>query len=437
MPPASVTTGESQMNRFVFAALGAFALCAAALPAQAQNDCPAPTDVVVQSAQKYPPATLDDAATDQQKQAAATVQLGDTIELTIQGLDKLQTDAECRKSKGLSKRTLVLFLAGQAMKGLTGYVPQPPAAGKMRYVLAHTEESKAAWALVLAKPWARDRTLEVSVGYEDAYPFNSSATVPFRKLATVWAVLGVIFMLVLVGAFIALLWLTDMCREGRPAVPSDTAGIASVSLTAYGPFSLSKVQAGIWFLIILGAYIFIVTVTHDISGTINTTALTLMGIGAATMVGSAVITTNQGESANAEAQADVARVLADRIQELKTSQQTAATNKELRDLEIAFRRATNQSIGLWNDIVSDANGVNFHRFQMAAWTVVLAFIFAVAVTRILAMPDFDSTLLALQGLSAGTYLGLKVSESKVTDVPEKPRGSSDVSRYSVRPGSSA
>ena len=111
MPPASVTTGESQMNRFVFAALGAFALCAAALPAQAQNDCPAPTDVVVQSAQKYPPATLDDAATDQQKQAAATVQLGDTIELTIQGLDKLQTDAECRKSKARHRLCSTSILA--------------------------------------------------------------------------------------------------------------------------------------------------------------------------------------------------------------------------------------------------------------------------------------------------------------------------------------
>jgi hypothetical protein len=52
---------------------------------------------------------------------------------------------------------------------------------------------------------------------------------------------------------------------------------------------------------------------------------------------------------------------------------------------------------------------------------VLAFIFAVAVTRVLAMPDFDDTLLALQGLSAGTYLGLKITEPKVTTVPDKPK----------------
>jgi len=415
-----------QMVRFIVAALAALAMSTAS-PARAADDCPAPTDIVVQSAQRYPAAKLDDNATDMQRRDAAIIELGETIELTIKGLDKLQADADCRKSKGLPKRTLVLFLGGQAMKGLAGYAPQPPAAEKMRFDLAHTDESKTAWALVLAKPWARDRDVDVSAGYADSHPFNSNATVPFRKLPIAWAVLGCLFMFALIAAFIALLLRTDMCREGRPAIPSDV--VPPAPPTAYGPYSLSKVQAGIWFLVILGAYIFVVAVTHDLSGTINTTALALMGIGAATMVGSALITTNQGEGANADEQEKSARAIADRIKGLRANPPKAGTpeaavfKKQLNDLELAFKRATNQSIGLWRDIVSDANGVNFHRFQMAAWTVVLAFIFAVAVTRILAMPDFDNTLLALQGLSAGTFLGLKVSEPKVTSVPgEKPAG---------------
>ena len=410
------------MSRFAWAVFGAFAACVAASAAQAQNDCPAPSDIVVQSAQKHLAAKLDENATEQQREQAAKVELGDTIELSIQGLEKLQADIDCRKSKGLPKRTPVLFLAGQAMKGLTGYLPQPASAGKMRFDLTHTDESKLAWALVLARPWVRDRVLEVSLGYEDSSPFNSSATIPFRKLSTVWALLGFIFMLGLIAIFIALLWWTDMCREGRPATPSDVAPPTPPS--EYGPYSLSKVQAGLWFLVILGAYIFIVMVTHDISGTINATALTLLGIGAATMVGSAIIQTNQGEAANASEQEKRARELAQRFQALKTNPPKDvapdALTKQMKELEFAFKRATNQSIGIGNDIVSDANGVNFHRFQMAAWTVVLAFIFAVAVTRILAMPDFDTTLLALQGLSAGTYLGLKVSEPKVTTVPNEP-----------------
>ena len=44
------------------------------------------------------------------------------------------------------------------------------------------------------------------------------------------------------------------------------------------------------------------------------------------------------------------------------------------------------------------------------------------------MPDFDNTLLALQGLSAGTYLGLKITEPKVTSVPDRSRKAAEPRR---------
>jgi hypothetical protein len=75
-----------------------------------------------------------------------------------------------------------------------------------------------------------------------------------------------------------------------------------------------------------------------------------------------------------------------------------------------LNRLTSRSLDFLRDILSDAQGVNFHRFQIVAWTVVLAFVFGKQVYDNLAMPDFDPTLLALQGLSAGTYLGLKIPE---------------------------
>jgi hypothetical protein len=251
---------------------------------------------------------------------------------------------------------------------------------------------------------------------------------PFRSLAVPYAVLGGLFLAALLASFFYLFWWTGICRDGKPEIPDAIAGVAAIAPGALGPFSLSKVQAAIWFFIILGAYILIVAVTHDLSGTVNTTALTLMGIGAATVVGSVAIQNNQSAAVDAARQADVAQQLASQMKELKASLVAAkgtpgerVTAKALSETEWAFKRATNQSLGLWNDIISDANGVNFHRFQMAAWTIVLAFVFAVAVSRVLAMPDFDSTLLALQGLSAGTFLGLKINESTVTEVPEKPK----------------
>lgn len=77
-----------------------------------------------------------------------------------------------------------------------------------------------------------------------------------------------------------------------------------------------------------------------------------------------------------------------------------------------YRKLTHQSESFLLDILSDTGGVNFHRFQMMAWTIVLGFIFAGHVYRDLAMPQFNETLLALLGISAGTYLGLKIPESQ-------------------------
>jgi hypothetical protein len=62
------------------------------------------------------------------------------------------------------------------------------------------------------------------------------------------------------------------------------------------------------------------------------------------------------------------------------------------------------------DILSDARGINIHRFQMVLWTIGLGSYFIVSVIQNLAFPVFDDTLLALMGISNGTYLGLKIPE---------------------------
>jgi hypothetical protein len=66
----------------------------------------------------------------------------------------------------------------------------------------------------------------------------------------------------------------------------------------------------------------------------------------------------------------------------------------------------------WLDILSDKYGVSFHRFQVAVWSLVLGIVFGMQVYKVLAMPQFNETLLGLMGISAGTYLGLKINEPK-------------------------
>jgi hypothetical protein len=71
-----------------------------------------------------------------------------------------------------------------------------------------------------------------------------------------------------------------------------------------------------------------------------------------------------------------------------------------------------QSEGFLKDILSDADGISLHRFQMAIWTIVLGIIFAASVYNSLAMPQFSGTLLALMGISGGTYIGFKFPEKQ-------------------------
>ena len=68
------------------------------------------------------------------------------------------------------------------------------------------------------------------------------------------------------------------------------------------------------------------------------------------------------------------------------------------------------SAGLLQDILSDATGYSLHRFQIVAWTAVLGVIFVASVYNTLKMPEFSTNLLALMGISAGTYIGFKFPE---------------------------
>ncbi|HEX8197797.1 MAG TPA: IPT/TIG domain-containing protein [Pyrinomonadaceae bacterium] len=100
----------------------------------------------------------------------------------------------------------------------------------------------------------------------------------------------------------------------------------------------------------------------------------------------------------------------------------ALYNKKIEDIKIKFPRA----LGLLHetfyiDILSDASGISFHRYQMLIWSLILGIFFIISALGRLAMPDFDVTLLTLMGISAGTYLAFKVPEnSGVPTIETKP-----------------
>jgi hypothetical protein len=350
-----------------------------------------------------------------------TVQLNDKIAVEVENLSKLDNPA-CKK------KSIVLFLDGHALKSLTAHVPSNPRGKFLTFELRPTEDSRAAWNAILGKPTFGERDVRVSVGFEDDFALKGvDSKLPVLKLDiistksfTLWCVIFALMLFV----FVRLVRESNIIRDGAP--------IADGEQQATGTYSLSKSQGALWFFIIVAAYLLIGIVTGDFSGSINSTAVILLGIGAGTVVGSAVIDESKSTRETLKAEREQAEATKRWLDEFKTNddkkraqiaaaEDDAAKKKQLEqehaDLlakeqqkRSLYRKLTRQSEGFLTDILSDANGIIFHRFQMAAWTLVLAIIFIKEVYENLAMPTFDTTLMSLLGLSAGTYLGLKIPE---------------------------
>ena len=165
---------------------------------------------------------------------------------------------------------------------------------------------------------------------------------------------------------------------------------------------MSWIQGAWWFFIIIAAYLFIGTITSDFSNSVNSTALILLGIGAGTVIGSAAIDAQNDTDAQRKATAEAINVGA----EIAASTDALLTKR----LGSQLKKLKGESEGLFKDILSDANGISFHRFQIMIWTIVLGIIFVVEVYQSLTMPTFNTTLMGMLGLSADTYLGLKIPE---------------------------
>jgi hypothetical protein len=116
-------------------------------------------------------------------------------------------------------------------------------------------------------------------------------------------------------------------------------------------------------------------------------------------------------------EAEAATLTSDLDPTALASLQRAAVEKQARLAAVraqlaALSNAVNPqaSGGFLRDVLSDAYGISFHRFQMFVWTVVLWLLFLASVWTRLSMPEFSATLLAMLGVSAGTYLGFKIPE---------------------------
>jgi len=344
------------------------------------------------------------------------IELGDVLAVKLSDVSKLS-------DKACEGRKIVLFLDGRPIKGLTPFPPTDPSQNELLFVL-RTNTAPDSWNHVLGQPTLAHRFVTVSVGFENLFPLRGTGgTLPRMELdvvPTCWLVIWLILFLIMMGGFLYCAWRSNIIRDGNP-----TGG----TWASRGTYSLAKTQGAWWFFIILAAYLLIGIVTGDFVQSLNSTALILLGIGAGTVLGSAAIDASKSgdeDERRTQALAIEARLAAIKQRQAAITDALALgqpeTRQALLDEQAAltteeatkksqYQKLVRSSENILIDILSDASGISFHRFQMAAWTLVLSVIFVKGVYETLAMPVFDTTLMGLLGLSAGTYLGLKIPEA--------------------------
>ena len=393
--------------------------------------------------------------------------LGDIIIIKVEHLEALLERAHCQKpydQKPCREQEIALFLDGRKMRGLepesgapefikptatqeagdalrsgehsdsTRKAEEPPRNGVLRYHLQRTgaavdneDDNKEYWADLLGlgfSGWKLTRPTDVSVGLADEYPVPTEVKVTAPKdqkfylvrIRPYWLISWAIFTF----ACIYLLWRlatkSDVLRDRAPVLWGQSK-----------PYSLSAFQAAWWFILVMISFIFIWLVTGQYD--LSSTALVLLGIGLGTGLGATIIDSNK-RSASRNDQVDASELnlllydkerLETELTNLRRSQSAAPGDFDQKKAEYdqkitTIRQKFPNAIGpahesFHMDILSDASGVSFHRFQMLVWTIILGMFFVYSVLSKLAMPQFSETLLLLMGISAGTYLGFKIPEN--------------------------
>lgn len=195
------------------------------------------------------------------------------------------------------------------------------------------------------------------------------------------AVLSVAFN---IGLFILLGKYTMLLREDITVASGINRAQQKAAAYRDRPYSLSKVQLGVWTVVISSAYLYLTLFKSGCSEiAMNKTAVVLMGIFAGTAISSRIIDKSSAVSM------------------LSGDQQQP-------------------SRGFFTDILSDHNGVSIHKFQHVLWTLIAIVIYLYRLSEIntgCLLPELGDTLLTLTGISSATYVVMHSGKSEIPDPP--------------------
>jgi Ca2+/Na+ antiporter len=394
--------------------------------------------------------------------------LGQTIRVKVENLDSFrQTLCEegDYKKGNCKQKDISLFLNRMELKGIRARMIDDRKS-ELEFTLLRREalpaylndpQQKSIWANLFGfqdRLTLAPRQVEVSVGPEGGKPLDSEAKLKLVRIhLDIWALFYICIIL-------AMAWLYKYA--GKKGAFSDRGPLEGEG--GNPALSLARVQMGFWFFLVVAAFLFIWMVIGELPG-IPASVLGLIGIAAGTALGAAAIDTNKRASASSVVEEQIVRQneikalknekdskdgslkareqeindlesrlpsdakLQDQIDKKKQDLATLTAeinviNNKIKDLERKQDESKNQvaaaqrnkgAVQAHNwlaDLLNDANGISFHRLQMVIWTLVLGIVFVQQVLSNLSLPDFDATLLALMGISSGTYLGFKLPEQQ-------------------------
>jgi hypothetical protein len=138
--------------------------------------------------------------------------------------------------------------------------------------------------------------------------------------------------------------------------------------------SLARMQIALWLVIVAVSYVYIWSITGE-TATINGSALALLAIGGGTAAGAAILKSGK--------KVDV-KTIVSAIQNAPAAEVTPAE-------------------------MTGPKGL--HALMIATWTIVLAIVFVTTVFRFLEMPEFSAAVLAILGISGGTYIAFSMQRA--------------------------
>jgi len=314
---------------------------------------------------------------------------------------------------------IALVLNGQVIRGIPSSGPDDTYK-YLKFDLVRLEDEQEAskqnrleWNTLMSD-LRGDKVLHIRVATKGNPPFwGPEETVAFQVLPRYsWAVL--ILLLVLLVCFIVLAKRSDILR--------DSPSVNGVKQS----YSLARCQMAWWFFLVAASYCYLWTMLNN-RDSLTQGVLILTGVSAGTGLAAAVIDANKRQqrdqleqeknqltaslpslssefSAAAPGSAAAAQLAAEQ-------QQKRARLIEVTSNLAALPSPVAKSEGFFPDILRDETGISFHRFQMMAWTIILGIVFVASVWSNFTMPDFSATLLGLMGISSGTYVGFKMSDS--------------------------